>query len=102
MSDVNVTLICNAADQATAEALVSQFPGGAGTFSIPLSTSPGVTDPAQATHFAGSGYCAQEMADAVNNNVDPMFKVFSNENTSFNSIISEQCTPPLYLIVVPL
>lgn len=102
MSDTNVTLICAAADRAAAEAIVSQFPGGAGTFSVPLSTSPGITDPAQATHFAGSGMVAQEMADAVNNSVDPMLKVFSNDNTDFNTIISTQCDPVLYRIYEPL
>ena len=97
MSDINITVICTKADQAAANALAATFPGGAGTFSVPLSTTQGITDPALATHYAGSGMVAQDMADAFTISVDPMIKVFSNDNTDFNTIIS-QTDPVLYRI----
>lgn len=97
MSDVNITIICTKADQTAANTLAATFPGGAGTFSVPLSTTQGVTNPTLATHYAGSGVVSQEMADAFTASVDPMIKVFSNDSTDFNTIIS-QTDPVLYRI----
>lgn len=95
MTDINVTLICENAHKAEAEALAEQYPGGAGTFSISLATAPDITDLALATHWAGSGYMPEEMVAAFQVSVAPMYKVFPLENTDFNAQIAA-CTPTLY------
>lgn len=99
MTDRNVTLICAAGDRATAEALAAEFPGGAGTFSVPLATAPGLTDLAQATHWAGSGYMDEDMVAAFDMSVAPMFKVFpmTDDLPDFASHIAA-CVPPLYRV----
>ena len=95
--DVNVSVICTKADQAAANNLAAQYPGGANTFSVPLATTEGLSDPSLATHYAGSGMVAQDMADAFIASVDPMIKVFYNEGTDFATIIANT-DPVLYRI----
>lgn len=94
MADKNVTLICAAADLAAAEALASQFPMGSGTFSVPLTVVQGGS---VATHYAGSGYVDEAMASAMDVNLEPMFKVFSNDAASFWDNLAA-CVPPLYML----
>lgn len=94
----NVTILCEAANKGAAEALAATYPGGAGTFSVPLSTSPGVTDRLLATHWAGSGDVDSGMATAFEVSVSPMFQVAENDNTNFDAIIATR-TPRLYRII---
>ena len=87
MDNTNVILICKAADQAAAEALVSQFPGGSGTFSVKLCLQ-GAADLSTPTYFAGSGFVAQDMADACAQSANPMIVVIPNDGTDFDTLIA--------------
>lgn len=93
MADKAVTLICTAADLEAANALAAQFPGGAGTFSFPLTTTNGSFT---ATHYAGSGFVPADMADAMDVSLAPMVKVFplSGGVTFWDHLA--MCEPPLY------
>jgi hypothetical protein len=95
MANKAVTLICTAASKAAADALAATFPGGAGTFSVRLTTVQGGQTP---THYAGSGFVPEEMAEAFELSVDPMFKVFPLEGATFNQHLAE-CAPPLFRVV---
>lgn len=95
--DINVTVICATADRASAESLAEQFPGGAGTFSVPLATTPGVTDLARATHWAGSGYMGEEMVQAFTDSAAPVFIVMSLDGKDFAENIAS-CDPVLYRV----
>lgn len=93
-----VTAICTTQDKAAAVALAQANGDGPNPFSVPLSTVPGVTDPAQATHWGMSGYLATGEGDALNVSLAPMVKVFPlDDGSDFNTHIS-LCVPPLYRI----
>lgn len=98
MANKDVTVICTAADRENANAKAAEFGDGPNSFSVPLSTQPGIKDPALSTHWGGSGQVSAEMADAMDVSLDPMVKVFDNtDGTSFADHLT-MCTPPLYRI----
>ena len=99
--DINVTCIVAAADVTAARALAVSYGDGPNTFSVPLSTSPTETVPANATHYGMSGYIPEDEVLAFQASVDPMINVTSNENTSFQEIIANR-TPTLYLVQEPV
>lgn len=98
---LNLTAIVTSADKAAAKALCTALGDGPGTFSVPLSTSPGVSNPALATHWAMSGELYDGEGEALILSVVPMVKTFDLEGSSFAQHIAE-CTPPLYRINEPL
>lgn len=72
---IDRTLICIAAQRTAANALAASLGNGPSTFSIPLSTTPGVTNPALATHWGGSGQIGDEAADGLRLSLDPTVMV---------------------------
>lgn len=71
--DRDVLIMCPAALLAEAEALASQFPGGAGTFQRGVSDADAKGEP---THYLGSGHVHPDMAAAFE--ADPRFTVRDN------------------------
>lgn len=71
--DRDVLIMCPAELLEEAEALASQFPGGAGTFQRAVA----FTKDGTPTHYLGSGYVDSAMADAFE--ADPRFTVRAND-----------------------
>lgn len=97
MTDRSVTIICLAANAAAAEALASQFPGGAGSFgpgARRLSTVQGAPTSAP-THLAVSGQIDADMVEAFELSVTPIFMVIPLEGTDFFAQIASRA-PALY------
>jgi len=61
MADRNVLIICRAEHLADAETVASWYPGGAGTFGVPLTT---VENGTVAEFYAGAGAMPEAMVDA--------------------------------------
>lgn len=96
--DKDRTLICEAADRTAANAMGASFNAGPNTFSVALSTTQGVTNPALATHWAGSGYVPADMADAMEVSLDPKVWVRPNDQGSDFAANIAAMDPPLYRI----
>lgn len=89
MSDqLNVTILCTNTDKVACNAYADTLGCGPATCSVPLSTSPGVTNPALATHWGGSGWNPTEAVDAMQRSLDPKFFVLPNEGSSFDANIA--------------
>lgn len=83
--NVDVTILCTHADLAACNSYAATLEGvGPNCISIPLSTQPGVTDRAQATHWGGSGWNPAPAVDAMIRSLDPKFFVLSNDGTTFD------------------
>lgn len=95
---LRLTAIVAAADVSAARALCVSLGDGPGTFSVPLSTTRGVTDPALATHYGMSGELYDGEGEALLVSIDPMVKTFSLDDGDFLSHIAA-CSPPLYRII---
>jgi len=107
MTNRDVTCICENATRTAAQAICGSFgdggEGGAGTFSVPLSTSPGVTDRALATHWGMSGVILTEEVSAMEMSLDPKIWVFDHNPEggppqSFDEHLT-MTTPRLYRII---
>jgi hypothetical protein len=99
MTDRNATIICLAADKTAAEALASQYPGGAGSFgpgARALTVNP--TGAAPATHFAVSGQMDADMVEAFETSVLPIFMVLPLDDTNFFAQIASR-EPQLFTVV---
>lgn len=95
MPNRSATLICYAADKATAEDLADNYPGGAGSFgpgAVKLSTTQGTTVP---THFAVSGQMDADMVDAFEVSSVPIYMVLDLNGTTFDAQLAK-CVPQLY------
>lgn len=98
MADRDVTIICAAADKDKANAMTTAAGWGI-CFSIPLATTPGITNPALATHWAGSGYIPEELVAALDVSLDPMVKVYDNQDgTGFPEHLLMVTPQPLHRI----
>lgn len=97
MADRNITAFCTAADKLAANTLAEANGGGPNTFSVALSTLEGITDPALATHWAGSGYMNTTLVEELETSVEPLLQVRSNENKDFTTHLAES-VPVLYRI----
>lgn len=98
MADRDVTIICAAADRVAANAKAEALGAGPNNLSVPLATQPGLSDPAQATHWGGSGYMPEDIASALDQSLNPMVKVFPNDDGSAFAEHLLMCDPPLYRI----
>lgn len=96
----NISVICTDIDKAAAIVKIATLDpdNAAGYFSVPLtSAGSGETDPGAATHWGMSGYFPEEMADLLEQSVEPMIKTFTNENTTFDENLT-LVDPVLYRI----
>jgi hypothetical protein len=97
------TFFCPAGALNAARAKAQELGDGPGTFSVPLSTQPGITDPAQATWYAMSG---EELragyADEMDVQLDPMVKVLPLEDGQTFDDHLALVNPRLYRIIESL
>lgn len=95
----NVTIICTAADKSSAQNKAVQLGDGPGTFSVPLSTTQGVTNRTLATHWGQSGSVDDAYAEAFDVSLQPLLKVFPLiGGQTFDDHLA-MCVPRLYRIV---
>ena len=97
------TYFCPAGSLNAARAKAVELGDGPGTFSVPLHTQSGITDPAQATWYAMSGEEPFEgYADGLDTSLDPMVKVLPlEEGQTFDDHLA-MVSPPLHRIVEQL
>jgi hypothetical protein len=101
MTDRNVTCIVEAANKAAAVAIGVAYGDGTGTFSVPLSSNPSETNPANATHWGMSGSIPEAEVAAFEASVDPMINVTDNDTGGgFFQIIGSR-SPQLYIVNEP-
>lgn len=101
MANRTVCCIVANADKAAAQTIAMAHGDGPGTFSVPLSTSSGITNPALATHWGMEGQIPEEEVNAFEISVDPMINVTDTNGAGFNSIIGSR-EPRLYKIIEPI
>jgi hypothetical protein len=94
----NAIIVAFKTDQAAAEALAAQYPGGAGSFGPGCSkwhTVAGTPVP-DCTQVAVSGTMDSDMVEAFRMNSVPKFQVIDNPDDHSPASMLVQCQPPLY------
>ena len=101
----SIVCICENAGKTAAQAIcTTNGDYGPGCFSVPLSTSQGVTDRAFATHWGMSGDIPDAEASALEVSLDPKVWVFditdpiTQQVISFDSQLAAM-QPPLYRVI---
>ena len=103
----NATVICSAAQRTAANDLGNSLGLGPNTFSVPLALTNGVTDPALATHYAGSGFMDSDALDAFVLSLSPSIQVLDltdgqTFDTHLGMVQTNGVTSPLYRVNEPI